>query len=215
MSQALRFAGIVPAAGLSSRMGAFKPLLPLGSSTLLESAVRSCVQAELDPILVVTGHRSEEIAGRLRASPAKLVENRCFLTGMFSSVLAGLQTLPAGVAGCFVLPGDMPLVKPSTFATLIAAFQRTGKSLVQPEYDGYKGHPPLLGSKLFPGLVSFTATGGLRAYLHQHPVDSVIVSVDDPGVLMDADTPADYQQLRDYYAACFGPTHSRPSAQES
>lgn len=195
MQELTGLAAVIPAAGLSSRMGELKPLLPLGQSTVLQQTVTSCLRAGIRTVIVVLGHRHQELSRLLAGWSVQIVINPDYRTGMFSSVVAGLNDLPATVAGCFLLPGDVPLVQPTTFALLADAWQSSGASLIRPVCAGRQGHPPLIAARLFPGILAWQQAGGLRACLQHLAADSVMVEVADQGILLDADTPEDYRRL--------------------
>ncbi len=123
----VHLAAMVLAAGYSSRMGAFKPLLTLGGRTAVESCVRLFHNAGVEDIAVVVGYRAQEVVSVAECAGACCVQNPDYATGMFSSVLAGTRWLPPGVESCFVLPADMPLVRPSTVRRMIDAYVGAGR----------------------------------------------------------------------------------------
>jgi len=158
------FAAVIPAAGLSSRLPAFKPLLPLGDATTLERVVRACRRAGVREIIVVTGHRSAEVAGEAERLGARAVHNPDFLQGMFSSVCAGLAALSAlsgDAAGVFVHPVDIPLVRSHVHQRLMDRFARSTAPVLFPAYGGRRGHPPLLRAGRIPDILAWDGDGGL------------------------------------------------------
>lgn len=186
-------AAIVPAAGLSSRSTGFKPLLELGGRTLLSRAVGLFLRAGVARVVVVTGHQAERVTGAAAALGATPVFNRDFRTGMFSSVQAGVRALPRGCAGFFVLPVDVPLVRPATVRALARAFGGADGEVFVPAYHGHPGHPPLIPAALIPAILGSDGQGGLRALLQARGVRQLPVS--DQGVLLDVDTDADFARL--------------------
>lgn len=194
-STGARLVGLVVAAGLSSRMEAFKPLLPLGDRTVIERVVESLRGAGVSDIRVVTGHRAESLAPVLASLRVRPVKNAHYQDGMFSSVRAGVETLTAAVDGFFVLPADYPLVRPETIARLAKTFREAGAGLVHPTYEGRRGHPPLISGRHISAILGSDGAGGLRAVLRALDGDAVEVAVDDPGVRLDLDTPEDYRRM--------------------
>ncbi len=194
-SRRSRFGAVVLAGGYSSRMGRFKPLMPLGGSTVLARAIASFRRTAPD-ICVVVGHRGDELRREIARLGARCVENPAFDRGMFTSLVAGVRALPAGVDGCFVLPADMPAVRPFTARLLARAFTRTGADVVHPAFRGERGHPPVLSARLFGEILSGDegARGGLRAILARHEERAVQVDVLDEGILLDLDTAADHER---------------------
>jgi CTP:molybdopterin cytidylyltransferase MocA len=195
-----RLAAIILAAGLSTRMGRFKPLIDLDGASPLERCVGLFTGAGLAPedIIVVTGHRGDETgaeAARLGAVP---VHNADFASGMFSSVTAGVRALPRGIDAFFVLPVDIPCVRPRTVARLMEDHDAcTGPDcapILYPSFLGERGHPPLISASLAPSIMRHDGTGGLRALLERHPARDVAVI--DAAILRDLDTPEDCAEAR-------------------
>lgn len=212
----MKFAAVVPAAGLSSRMGSFKPLLDLNGKPLICRTLDSLRAGGAERIVVVTGHRAEELEAAVAAPDICFVRNQDYAhTGMFESVKIGLSEL--GIAGreaqndrdemtiaahsspffsyyIFILPGDIPLVSPGTMQSLKTAASN-GAAIVRPSYQGKAGHPVLLSSSAAQELLQYKGPEGLRGFLKDHLSETVFVEADDPAILMDADTPEDYMTL--------------------
>lgn len=186
---------ILLAAGYSRRMGRFKPLLKLDGQTVLERVVSLYRSAGVTDIRVVTGFRSDEIRSALTAQPVSVVHNRDHDKGMFSSVLTGVNSLPAGVRSFFVHPLDIPMVRPHTLAMLMDAFDEHPSPVVYPVFDNLRGHPPLVHGDLKDALFSHDGSGGLRTLLGRFDSKALNVQVADAGVLLDLDTPDDFQRL--------------------
>jgi molybdenum cofactor cytidylyltransferase len=187
-------AGIVLAAGYSSRMGRLKPLLPLGPSTALERAVTSLRRGGVADVVVVTGHRAEELRPHLARLGVREALNLRPELGMFSSVLAGIAALPASATAACILPADLPLVRPATVAALAAAYLGSDAVVVYPSFQGKRGHPPLVARSCFAASPSPTLAGGLATLLAGRD-DALDVPVPDEGVLWDMDTPGEYDRM--------------------
>jgi molybdenum cofactor cytidylyltransferase len=198
-----RLAAIVLAAGRSSRMGAFKPLLEVEGRTLLERAVGVFSEAGIRDVVVVAGHRRDEVAAAADRVGAKVITNPKYDEGMFSSLRMGVVGLDQDVTRFFVLPADVPLVRPETIGRLLrqGRVARGGAAdVVYPLQDGVEGHPPLLGGALRAEIRAADPPQGLRELLLGHAAASAVVAVDDPGVLLDADTPEDLARIRELAA---------------
>ena len=191
-----RLAAIVLAAGRSTRMGGFKPLLELDGRPLLEWALGSFVAVGIADVIVVTGHRGDEVAALARRLGVRTVPNPGYDRGMYSSVQAGVAALPADVARFFVLPLDVPLVRPETVGQLARRAAATEADVVYPVRGGATGHPPLVAAILRAEILAAEPDGGLRALLHGHADDSLPVEVDDDGILIDTDTADDLARAR-------------------
>lgn len=187
---------LVLAAGYSSRMGAFKPLLPLGPTTLLERVVKLFQCAGIEDIRVVVGHRAEEIEPSVRALGARAIFNPEYPQGMFSSILAGVKALEADVRAFFLLPTDIPLVREATIRTLIDAHRHHPTCIIYPRFLDLRGHPPLIPVDVLRDELSTNPRGGLRDILSRHEGEAVDVDVIDEGILTDCDTMADFERLQ-------------------
>ena len=195
-----RLSALVLAAGLSSRMGRLKPLLPLdpqGAQTPLGLCVGLFRAAGIDEVVVVTGHRDDEVGSAARAAGARVVHNPDYARGMYGSVRAGVAGLDAATDGFFLLPVDIPLVRTGTVRLLARAFAGKPASVLLPVFAGRRGHPPLLGRELI-GRIQDSAepAGGLRTLLDlveaEQPERVREVQVADRFILRDMDTPADH-----------------------
>ena len=186
---------IILAAGLSRRMGEHKPLMDLGGQTIVERMVALYRQAGVVDIRVVTGHRAEAVRSALSNHPVTEVHNSDYESGMFSSVLAGIGSLPATTRAFFVHPVDIPLVRPHTLSRLMDASHQASSTIVYPVFNDRRGHPPLIHRKLEDAVAAHDARGGLRALLERFDSTAMDIQVADEGVLLDLDTPEDYQRL--------------------
>jgi CTP:molybdopterin cytidylyltransferase MocA len=185
---------IVLAAGYSSRMGELKPLVELGGRTLLARAVTTFRSIGVEDVVVVTGHRGDEVAASAEELGARPVANPRFDDGMYSSVQAGVAAVAEG-RRFFLLPVDCPLVRPETAGRLARAGAAAGAEVVLPVHGGIPGHPPLLGPGLRDEILAGEPPGGLRELLTGRPEPALRVEADDPGMLFDADTAADLERL--------------------
>lgn len=204
-----RLAAIVLAAGCSSRMGSFKPLLEIEGRTFLERAVGVFRDVAVDDVSVVTGHNADAVEAMARRLEVRVVVNPRYRQGMYSSVRAGVAALTPDVARFFLLPVDCALVRPETVGRLARAGATLGADIVYPACRGATGHPPLLGAGLRDEILSCEPQGGLRSLLAGHPGQPVRVDVDDPGVTFDADTPGDLDRARSLALAIRLPSEKR------
>ncbi len=180
--------------------GPFKPLLPLGGVPVLERCVRMFRNAGVEDVVCVTGHNHDRLSGLLKRLEAREVVNSRYEEGMFSSVKAGVGALDSDCAAFFILPVDIPLVRHETVRTLLGAWNGGDDSILYPVFNGMRGHPPLIPTKYAGDLFKWEGNGGLRAYLEQYESRAVEVPVADACMLMDMDTPEDYERIRRLYA---------------
>lgn len=198
----MKINGLILAAGLSSRMGGFKPLMQLEGKTMLEHSIDSILGAGVECVAVVLGYRAAEAAAliesRYDSSLVKLAYNTEFdTTDMLASVKIGIRSLPDCDA-FYILPGDMPAVDPKTFCVLRAVMENTNALVVFPTIDGHRKHPPLISSAFTPNILAFEGGGGLQAIWREYDNEMVSVPVEDTGCRMDADTMEDYIRLIQY-----------------
>lgn len=192
MSASPVLAAVVPAAGLSSRLVRFKPLEKLGGLSLLARAAELFRAAGVAEIVAVAGHRAPEVLAEAGGLGLRAVVNEDFVQGMFSSVRAGLAALPPGLDGVFVLPVDIPLLRPQTVQRLVARFPGSAAEALIPCFRGEPGHPPLLRAGLVPHVLEWTGADGLRGALAGRRLEEV--AVPDANILLDVDTPADWDR---------------------
>ncbi len=192
----MRFAAAVPAAGLSKRMGAFKPLLDINGFPMVRMTVNALKNAGVTEIVCVTGLRAEEVAAALEGSGAKTVFNPDYaVTDMLRSVQTALRALPEAEA-VFILPGDMPLVSPELIYRMKLAFEKVPSAAITPLYAGRAAHPLLLSRETAEAALSYAGEGGLQGLLSSLPVRQMPGGT--PGALLDADTPEAYENVRRY-----------------
>jgi molybdenum cofactor cytidylyltransferase len=206
----MRVAAVVLAAGLSSRMGVVKALLPLGPSAAIEHVVSSLRAAGVAQVVVVTGHEAEAVAPVLERLGVERAHNAGYGSGMFSSVRTGVAALREDIDAFFVLPVDCPLVTPRVFRLLMEHFRPSRKGIIYPTCFGHRGHPPLVSSRYVRALLDADETSNLQAFLGAHAADEAEVDLRDLTVLMDMDTPEDYRALRSFAAALDAAAESRP-----
>jgi CTP:molybdopterin cytidylyltransferase MocA/HD superfamily phosphohydrolase YqeK len=193
---ATRLAAIVLAAGVSSRMAEFKPMLPLAGSTALERCIDVFHAAGIDEIIVVLGHRGDELLPLAERNGARCVGNPNFEQGMFSSIATGCRALPNWAEAAFMLPADIPLVRASTIRHLAAVFAQQRPGVVYPVFDGRRGHPPLIARRILAEAAVEGASGPLSDLLLRHESEAINLRVVDQGIHMDMDTLAEYDELR-------------------
>lgn len=194
-SNAKAVSAIILAGGYSMRMKQFKPLLPLGDSTIIENTINVFRKSGVKDITVVIGYRANDLKPILDCIGVKWVYNDNYHEGMYSSVVAGVSSLSEYAQGFFLLPADMPLVKTETIQELLSVYNSTKHDIIYPVYKGHRGHPPLISKGIFPAIKSWDGCGGLRALLSEYHQFSTQVEVMDEGILKDMDTPEDYLSM--------------------
>jgi len=192
-----RLSAVILAAGFSSRMGELKALLPLGGRTVLEQGIRLFRECGMEEVVVVLGHRAGEVGAIAQRAGARTVNNPDFTAGMYSSIRAGVRQISSWSQGFFLLPVDIPLVRPGTIGLLTKAFMDAPSRIFYPVFDDRRGHPPLIATELIPVLIEpKNPGGGLRSLLAtleaRQPEQVREVQVADANILFDMDTREDY-----------------------
>ncbi|MEA4926539.1 MAG: NTP transferase domain-containing protein [Syntrophomonadaceae bacterium] len=194
-------AAIIISGGYSSRMGSFKPFLQFGERSALEIIIAAYKSAGINNIIVVAGYQGGEVAKKLQESDVTCVQNENFAAGMFTSVKKGVEALDASVSAFFMQPVDIPLVKEYTLESLQNQYQAGGKGIIYPGFGGRRGHPPLIDCKYREAILRSGGEGGLKRILEDFAGDSIDVPVFDKAVLMDMDTPEDFEKMLAYFKA--------------
>ncbi len=194
-SAELKIVGIILAAGLSSRMGEVKSLLPWGDSFLLDRVVANACQSELASLIVVLGHEAETISKKIDFKDSKVIINPDYSLGQSSSLRVGLDGVPADTDGAMFLLGDQPFVTAKIIDSLIHAFQKQPSSLIIPTCQGKRGNPVLAHRSVFKMIQEITGDTGPRVLFNSLKEEIQEVEVFDPGIHLDIDTVEDYRRL--------------------
>lgn len=191
-----RFGALILAAGFSSRMGKFKPLLSLGDELVIERVLKVSKSVRIKDIVVVTGYKKEALVPIIRRQGAREAFNPDFEKGMFTSIQAGAAAMPSDLDGFFIMPVDCPLMTGAVLEGLIGQFEED--RFCVPCYRGKKGHPLLVPITYREEIICHDGTNGLKAITDRDPEKMKRIEVDDEGVVMDMDTPQAYEEIKAY-----------------
>lgn len=195
-------AGVVLAAGTSTRMGENKLLFDLVGESVVRGAVRRAAAAGLDPVIAVLGHEAERVRRELDGldPPCHIVVNPDYARGINGSLKTGIAAVPATAAAAVVLLADMPFVTAEMIATLVARYRASTAPLVISDYEGTNAPPMLYDRALFQELRAMEGEGCGRQVVQRHRTEAVVV--DWPAAaLTDLDVPSDYERVRSLLAA--------------
>ena len=185
-------AALIVAAGMSSRMGSFKPMLNIGSISVAQRVVATFRQAGINKIVMITGFNATMLERHLVGNNIIFLRNEQYQsTQMFDSVKIGLEYLKGKCDRVLFCPVDVPLFTAGTVKELIASPAK----LACPVCDGITGHPLLISNELFAHILSDSGDGGLRGAVERSGESFVYIPVNDPGTIKDADTPEDFSAL--------------------
>jgi CTP:molybdopterin cytidylyltransferase MocA len=187
-------AGIILAAGASSRMGSPKALLDYRGETFIQRLVR-VLSTVCDPVVVVLGYYAATL--RPAVSGATIVVNPAPERGQLSSLQTGVAALPPDAEGFLFTPVDSPAVEPATLECLATAFRGRDPAtlFVIPRYAGKHGHPVFATRAIAHELSALPLTAQARDVIHGHIADTLYIDVDDPGILTDIDDREAYRRL--------------------
>ena len=173
--------------------GPNKLLLPLGEILLVTRAAQALVGAGLAPVVVVLGRDAERVGEALATLPVRTVVNRAWCEGMGSSLAAGVAELGLDIPAVAVSLGDLWALRAATVAQLVMAFEGSTRGIAVPVYEGRRGHPVIFDLRRYRhDLLETSGDRGARALLDRVPEDVLEVAVEDPGTVLDVDTPTDY-----------------------
>lgn len=192
------FAGVILAAGASSRMGRDKALLPWQNGTFLSAAI-TALQRETELVIVVAGKNADRLVPVVYANAGFLVVNPDPDRGQLSSLQRGLEeVLSRGRDAAVVTLVDRPAAAESTISRLKSAFLAAGDEIwaAVPDYKGKHGHPIVIGREMIEAFLRAPATSTARDVEHAHQQHILYVPVDDPLVALNVNTDEDYEKLR-------------------
>ena len=195
------FTGILTAAGYSSRMGALKALLPWKGMTLVRYQVTILKQGGCDEIVLVTGHRSEDIRAELFDLEVSFVENFDYQSGRVSSVKEGIKSASSDTNAFVLLAVDQPRT-PDIINSLINSHATSDPIVTSPRFNSKGGHPVVFSSSIKTEILSITEeTEGLRSVFEKYRDEMNEVHFEDPIVRLDLNTYEDYEKARVTYGS--------------
>jgi len=176
-------------------MGRPKALLPVEGRTFVQRTVGALREGGCAPVFVVVAAGDRRLAAEAEGAGARVLVNADPGEGPITSLRLALAELDASVPGMAYLPVDHPMVRADTVARLLDAARTGGALLTLPTHRGKRGHPAIFSTALFAELADPTLVGGARTVVHRHLARAQRLEVDDPGVLVDIDTPDAYAEV--------------------
>lgn len=189
---------IVLAAGMSTRMGQPKVLLPwTDKHNIIEHIIEQLLNSRLDQIVVVTGKNAAEVKQIVKPLGVQTAYNRSYNTGeMLSSVKAGLRMMPDHVAAALIVLGDQPRIQPRVIYKLLMAYAEGKGEIIIPSFERRRGHPILLSRRYWGEMLNLPRGSSPRTIINAHQNEIYYVNVNTDSVLRDVDTPEDYNEER-------------------
>jgi molybdenum cofactor cytidylyltransferase len=183
---------IVLAAGKSERMGRPKALLEFHGRTFLENILDAISRSSIEHTSIVVGHHRHEIEKNVQAS--SMIFNPDYEQGMVTSLQTGIRALPAESIGAFLFLVDHPVVETATIEAMIPSAARD--RIIQPTFQARRGHPVFLGADVLKEILRLPSTQGADVVVRRDPGRIIEIPVNAPGILIDVDTPEEYEELR-------------------
>jgi len=199
-------AGVVLAAGASTRMGRMKQLMPVGNETLIERVLSPILKSHLDDVVVVLGHQARDIkaviARRFVDSRLQIIENTRYRQGMASSLAAGIARVEGTHDHAMIFLADMPGITARLIDCLLAAFVASGMRIGAVRGEGRPTHPVIFSRELYEELKGLTGDAGARSLLHKYSDAICLVEPEEDYDCLDIDTPADYAGFQERLTQC-------------
>lgn len=205
-----RFGAVILAAGLSSRMKDFKPLLPVDGRTAIEGLIETAKAAGLTDITVVTGYNRDALAEILVHQGASEAYNEAYESGMFSSIQTGLaKARTSDKEGYLLMPVDCPLISIGVMRAVLDGVldaesdSAKGDAFAVALYEGKKGHPLYIPAARIDEILSASGEGGLAAITDKYADTMIRVETGEEGCILDMDTPEGYADIKKFVAKGF------------
>ncbi len=187
---------IILAAGKSSRMGCNKLLLNYKGKEIIRHTIEKTLSVNNCEIIVVLGHEAEKLKEILHEYPIKLAYNMNYNQGQSTSLKKGLEQVSKKSLGFLFMLGDQPIIKIQTIEILVKTFLANPDKIIVPYYNNKRGNPVIFPKSYHADILKLQGDIGARSLITEDKV--IKITVDDPGVILDIDTPEEYKRLRGF-----------------
>ena len=197
-----KISGIILAAGLSTRIGEPKQLLPFEGSTIIEIVIDNLLGSKLDEVVVVIGHEAEKVKACIQHKPVKIVVNPDYRCGMLASTQCGVRAISESADAFAVALVDQPFIASDLINLVVEAHTQTDCGISLPSYNNRRGHPVIFDRSYAADILALEPeNGGVRSLFRKYAHDIHYAVVDTDCVLRDIDYRKDYEEaLRDAVA---------------
>ena len=190
-----KISGIILAAGLSTRMGEPKQLLPFGDHTIIETVTDNLLGSKFDEIIIVIGHEAEKIRKKIQHKAVKIVFNPDYQQGMLTSAQCGVQSISESTDAFALTLVDQPFLTPDLIDMVIGAYTQTHLGIALPSYNCRRGHPVIFDRRYAADILMLDSdSDGVRSLFRKYAADIHYVIVNTDRVLRDIDYREDYEQ---------------------
>ena len=188
-----KISGIILAAGLSTRIGEPKQLLPFEGSTIIETVTDNLLESKLDEVVVVIGHEAERIRSHIQNKPVKIVFNPDYRNGMLTSAHCGVRSISDSAEAFALMLVDQPFITSNLINLVVDAYAETDRGIALPSYDHRRGHPVIFDRRYAADILALQPeNGGVRSLFRKYAHDIHYVVVDTDRVIRDIDYREDY-----------------------
>lgn len=188
-----KISGIILAAGLSTRIGEPKQLLPFESSTIIESVIDNLLGSKFDEVVVVIGHEAERIRSHIQNKPVKIVFNPDYRNGMLTSAQCGVRSISDSADAFALTLVDQPFITSNLINLVVDTHAETDRGITLPSYDNRRGHPVIFDRRYAADILALQPeNGGVRSLFRKYAHDIHYVVVDTDRVIRDIDYRKDY-----------------------
>ncbi|MBM4761218.1 nucleotidyltransferase family protein [Bacillus sp. B15-48] len=192
----IKAGAVIIAAGLSSRMGDFKPMLPLGETTVIRKVIKTFQSAGVHKIVVVTGFNGNQLEKHIADMGVECFRNEIYAQSqMFDSAKIGFSAILDMCERVFFTPADIPLFGVDTIINML----NTRSDLICPTWQNKKGHPLLVSNELIKEFLEYTGDYGLHGAIKYCTGKMEYLEVNDWGIIYDMDTPQEYSAVKVMY----------------
>jgi len=188
---------ILLAAGESRRMGEFKQLVSFRGKTFVANCVDNLLASGIDEVVVVTGHRADDVRKALAGRKISLVHNEHYQSGMSSSIKCGILAVSADARACLIALVDQPQISADVFRRVIEAYRQQPSLIAIASSSSRRGHPILLDMRLRDEILGMDDSIGLRQVIQEHDRELVLIEVATESILFDVDLPEDYRRINE------------------
>jgi molybdenum cofactor cytidylyltransferase len=179
-------------------MGRPKQTLQVQGGPMLEKVLQAFRLSKIDRVVVVLGAEREEVKSKVKFQGEEVLYNSRYKSGMSGSLKMGLKAVRQDADAVMVALGDQPFLSPTTIDRLVDSYIASGAPVVAPVYRGVRGNPVLFDKSLFPQMMRISGDRGARSVVDDNRNKLLEVKVEDRGVVVDIDTPLDYDEATEH-----------------
>ena len=193
-------AGIILAAGMSTRLGSLKQLAKIGDSTLLSMVVNAAIKSNLDRVVLVLGYKADTIkasmGGEFLNTGMITVVNPRYQEGMSTSLQCGLEQVLDEFPSIMVLMGDQPFLHQEIINLILRVFLSSGKDICAPVHNGQRGLPVCFTKRFYKDIFAVKGDMGAREVIRNNPEDIISAEIEDPESFLDIDDKNDFEKIQ-------------------